>query len=79
MVTKGEAGIDGMHPDETGRLRMQEEINSARVVGVESVEFLDCADGVVGVRPPPPPRHRPRYPKVQARCPDQRQLRTHLV
>ena len=47
MVTKGEAGIDSMHPDETGRLRMQEEINSARVVGVDSVEFLDCADGVV--------------------------------
>ena len=47
MVTKGEAGIDGMHPDETGRLRMQEEINSARVVGVDSVEFLDYADGVV--------------------------------
>ena len=32
MVTKGEAGIDSMHPDETARLRMQEEINSARVV-----------------------------------------------
>ena len=47
MVTKGEAGIDSMHPDETGSLRMQEEINSARVVGVDSVEFLDYADGVV--------------------------------
>ena len=41
MVTKGEAGIDSMHPDETARLRMQEEINSARVVGVDYVEFLD--------------------------------------
>lgn len=47
MVTAGEAGIDSMHPDETGRLRMQEEINSARVVGVNSVEFLDYPDGVI--------------------------------
>ena len=47
MVTKGEAGIDSMHPDETARLRMQEEINSARVVGVDYVEFLDFTDGVV--------------------------------
>ena len=47
MVTAGEAGIDSMHPDETGRLRMQEEINSARVVGVDSVEFLDYLDGVI--------------------------------
>ena len=47
MVTKGEAGIDSMHPDETARLRMKEEINSARVVGVNSVEFLDYKDGVI--------------------------------
>ena len=47
MVTSGEAGIDSMHPDETGRLRVQEEINSARVVGVDSVEFLDHPDGVI--------------------------------
>ena len=47
MVTRGEAGIDSMHPDETGRLRVQEEINSARVVGVDSVEFLDYPDGVI--------------------------------
>lgn len=47
MITRGEAGIDSMHPDETGRLRMQEEINSAKVVGVESVEFLDHTDGVI--------------------------------
>ena len=47
MVTRGEAGIDSMAPDETGRLRVQEEINSARVVGVDSVEFLDYPDGVI--------------------------------
>ena len=38
MVTKNEAGIDSIHPDETGRLRMQEEINSARVVGFDSAD-----------------------------------------
>lgn len=47
MITKGEAGIDSMHPEETARLRMREEISSARVVGVESVEFLGYRDGVV--------------------------------
>ena len=47
MVTKGEAGIDSMAPAEVGPLRAQEEINSARVVGVETVEFLDHVDGVV--------------------------------
>lgn len=47
MVSKGEAGIDGMHPAEAGRLRAQEEVNSARVVGVDTVEFLDHTDGVI--------------------------------
>ena len=47
MVSRGEAGIDGMHPSETGKLRSQEEINSARVVGVNTVEFLDHTDGVI--------------------------------
>ena len=79
MVTKGEAGIDGMHPDETGRLRVQEEINSARVVGVDSVEFLDCADGVVEYGLPLRRDIARCHPKVQARRPDQRQLRTYLV
>ena len=47
MVSSGEAGIDGMHPKETGPLRMQEEINSARVVGVDTVDFLGYTDGVI--------------------------------
>ena len=51
MVSKGEAGIDGMEPLEVGRLRSQEEINAARVVGVETVEFLDHADGVIEYGP----------------------------
>jgi len=47
MVSKGEAGIDGMDPSVVGPLRMQEEINSARVVGVDTVDFLDYTDGVI--------------------------------
>ena len=47
MVSRGEAGIDDMHPSETGPLRAQEEVNAARVVGVETVEFLDHPDGVI--------------------------------
>ncbi len=47
MVTSGEAGIDGLHPDECRALRETEEINSARIVGVDSVEFLGFPDGTV--------------------------------
>ncbi|MGA8852132.1 MAG: PIG-L deacetylase family protein [Aeromicrobium sp.] len=47
MVTSGEAGIDGMHPDECGPLREREEIASAHVVGVDHVEFLGQPDGVL--------------------------------
>lgn len=47
MVTSGEAGIDGLHPDECRRLREAEEIESARIVGVDSVEFLGFPDGVL--------------------------------
>ena len=47
MVTRGEAGIDSMEPEKVGPLREAEERNSAAVVGVETVEFLDHRDGVV--------------------------------
>ena len=47
LVTRGEAGIDGMHPDVAGPLREQEERTGAAEVGVEVVEFLDYRDGVV--------------------------------
>ena len=47
LATRGEAGIDAMHPDETRRVRTQEEIDSAKVVGVDTVEFLDYPDGMV--------------------------------
>ena len=47
MVSRGEAGIDSMPPEEAGPLREEEEMVSARLVGVETVEFLDYRDGVI--------------------------------
>lgn len=47
MVTSGEAGIDGLPPDECRRVREDEQIASARLVGVEEVEFLGLPDGVL--------------------------------
>ena len=47
MVSRGEAGIDSMHPSKTGPLRSQEEIDAARVVGVDTVEFLEHTDGII--------------------------------
>jgi len=47
LATRGEAGIDGLHPDEAGPLREAEERAGAREVGVDVVEFLDHRDGIV--------------------------------
>lgn len=47
MVTRGEAGIDTLTPEECAPLREAEQRASAAVVGVEQVEFLDHPDGVV--------------------------------
>ena len=47
LATRGEAGIDGMTPEETARVRVREEIDGAAVVGVDTVEFLDHTDGIV--------------------------------
>jgi LmbE family N-acetylglucosaminyl deacetylase len=48
LVTRGEAGIDGLDPATTAPLREAEERASAAVVGVGDVEFLDGhADGLV--------------------------------
>ena len=51
LATRGEAGIDGMNPEETAKARVQEEINGAAVVGVDTVEFLDHTDGIVEYGP----------------------------
>ncbi len=47
LVTSGEAGIDGMEPDEARRVREAEQVASAAVVGVDVVEFLGGADGML--------------------------------
>lgn len=47
LVTRGEAGIDGVAPDECAPLRSEEQRRSAAVVGVGVVEFLDHPDGLV--------------------------------
>ena len=47
LVTRGEAGIDTLPPEECARVREAEERASAAVVGVTSVEFLGHADGVI--------------------------------
>ncbi|KAA1423605.1 PIG-L family deacetylase [Mumia zhuanghuii] len=47
MVTSGEAGIDGMDPETTRTVRTAEEVESARIVGVDTVEFLGFPDGIL--------------------------------
>ncbi|SEN30391.1 PIG-L deacetylase family protein [Nonomuraea pusilla] len=47
MVTRGEAGIDTLDPARAARVREREQRDSAAVVGVTAVEFLDHPDGVV--------------------------------
>lgn len=47
LLTKGEAGIDSLPPDECAPLRVEEQRASGRVVGVDEVEFLDHPDGTL--------------------------------
>lgn len=47
MVTSGEAGIDALPPQQCREVRVGEQIESARLVGVDQVEFLGQPDGVV--------------------------------
>ncbi|MDQ1680007.1 MAG: hypothetical protein QOI42_866 [Frankiaceae bacterium] len=47
LVTSGEAGIDGMSPENAKPVREAEQRESCRIVGVEAVEFLGFPDGVV--------------------------------
>lgn len=47
MVTSGEAGIDSMTPEQCRPVREAEQVESARIVGVEAVEFLGFPDGIV--------------------------------
>lgn len=47
LVSAGEAGIQGVRPDDAGPARRQEQIESCAVVGVDVVEFLDHRDGYI--------------------------------
>jgi len=47
LLTSGEAGIDGMPPEQCREVREAEERESARVVGVDVVEFLGQPDGIL--------------------------------
>ncbi|GAA0744160.1 PIG-L family deacetylase [Dactylosporangium roseum] len=47
LATRGEAGIDSLHPSKAGPLREQEQRAAAAEVGVDVVEFLDHPDGVI--------------------------------
>jgi LmbE family N-acetylglucosaminyl deacetylase len=47
LATRGEAGIDGMNPTDAGPVRAAEEVASAAVVGVDTVEFLGLPDGTL--------------------------------
>jgi LmbE family N-acetylglucosaminyl deacetylase len=47
MVTSGEAGIDGMHPDEAREVREAEQVEACRAVGVDACDFLRLPDGIL--------------------------------
>jgi LmbE family N-acetylglucosaminyl deacetylase len=47
MVTSGEAGIDGLGPEECRTVREAEQVDAARQVGVDQVDFLGLPDGIL--------------------------------
>lgn len=47
MLTRGEAGMDGVTPDAAGVVRSEEEEAAAAAVGVDSVTFLAYPDGAM--------------------------------
>ncbi|SDN50980.1 PIG-L deacetylase family protein [Geodermatophilus sp. DSM 45219] len=47
LLTRGEAGMDALRPEETARLRTAEQLAAAEAVGVTEVRFLDHPDGVL--------------------------------
>ncbi len=52
LACRGEAGIEGMPPDETGVLREREQRASSAIVGVDDVEFWDFPDSQIFDTPP---------------------------
>lgn len=51
LATSGEAGIAGLAPAECGPIREAEQRESARIVGVNTVEFLGHRDGTLVAGP----------------------------
>jgi LmbE family N-acetylglucosaminyl deacetylase len=47
IASRGEAGIDTMEPAQAAKVRVAEQVDSARVVGVTDVELLDHPDGTI--------------------------------
>ena len=47
LLTRGEAGIEGMDPVQAAPARADEERASAAVVGVDRVDFADLRDGTI--------------------------------
>lgn len=47
LASRGEAGLDGMSPEDCVELRMAEQVAAAAEVGVTEVEFLDHPDGMI--------------------------------
>jgi LmbE family N-acetylglucosaminyl deacetylase len=47
LLTRGEAGMDALRPEETARLRTAEQLAAGEAVGVSDVRFLDHPDGVL--------------------------------
>jgi LmbE family N-acetylglucosaminyl deacetylase len=47
LVTRGEAGIDGLEPAESAALRVAEQRAACDAVGVATLEFLEHPDGLI--------------------------------
>jgi LmbE family N-acetylglucosaminyl deacetylase len=47
LLTRGEAGMDSLAPEQTAVLRTREQIAGSEAVGVTRVDFLDHPDGVL--------------------------------
>src|SRR5829696_2921922 len=47
LLTSGEAGIDGIAPEESASLREAEQRTACAAVGVTDVEFLGFPDGML--------------------------------
>ena len=78
MVTSGEAGIDGIEPDRSRVLREAEQVESARIVGVDVVQFLGLPDGILEYGVPLRRVHHRGGATAPARDRDHRQLPGHI-